>query len=549
MKTVRKVSQVCFLVLFFVLFFQTNRSIDWSDGSMDVAAWLPADFFLRIDPLLGWVSIMSTGQLLLHVFIWTLPVVALTFLFGRAFCGWICPLGTCIDGADRLMRQKKTRRTDRELSRPRLKYYVLAGLFITALFGSQLVWVMDPIALLVRSLTLGIFGPLHWASQSLPEVPVLGWIADRTAGAFPERQAVFRSGLAALLMLSGILSGGLLARRFWCRSLCPLGALLGFMGRFPLFRRRVASDCNECNMCGIDCKMDAIGEQGQKTNVSECIFCYSCSEVCRQEAVRMIQRGGGIAMNLPLDLNRRRLLMGIGLGAVWGLSAKAAVTTRSTRDGSSHITGMYLIRPPGSVSERVFTERCARCGACMKVCPTNGLQPALSEGGLAGIWTPVLMPRIGECSQNCNLCGEVCPTDAIVPFAISEKEHLFIGRAVINRSSCIVWESSKQCLVCDEVCSYSAIYWLDESGKDVLHPETEGNEDEGSPHTQGFPYVDPARCVGCGICEYNCPAGGPDAAIRVTCEGDKRHLSREGQKAWQKDNWVDREGKPDFIED
>jgi polyferredoxin len=545
MKTARRISQLCFFIFFLILFFQTNRHINWADGSMDVSAWAPADFFLRIDPLLGWTSLLSSGSFLLPIVLWTLPVLVLTLLFSRVFCGWICPLGTCIDGADKLVRHKKQRRTDREISRPRLKYYILAGLFITALFGSQLVWIMDPIALLVRSFTLGILGPLHWGAQFLSGVPPMGWMFDRARGLFPERQAVYGSGFVALLMFAGILAGGFLARRFWCRSLCPLGALMGIIGRFPLFRRRVTSECTECMVCGIDCKMDAIGEKGKNTNRSECIFCYSCVNKCRQDAIRMLSTDR--SKSLPLDINRRRLLTGIGAGAIWGISAKAAITTRSTRDGSAHITDTRLIRPPGSVAESLFTERCARCGACMKICPTNGLQPALAEGGLAGIWTPVLAPRIGECSQNCNLCGQVCPTAAIAPFALSEKEHLFIGRALIDRSSCIVWESNKQCLVCDEVCSYSAIYWLDESGKDVLLKKVQGADGETVQIGKGLPYVDPARCVGCGICEYNCPVGGPNAAIRVTCEGDKRHLSRKEQKAWQKDNWVDREGKPSLI--
>ncbi len=545
MKTARRISQLFFLVFFLILFFQTNRRINWADGSMDVSGWAPADFFLRIDPLLVWTSLLSSRSFLLPIALWTLPVVVLAFLFGRIFCGWICPLGTCIDGADKLVRQKKQRRTDREFSRPRLKYYILAGLFITALLGSQLVWFMDPIALLVRSLTLGIFGPLHWGSQFLSEIPILGRLAHSTAELFPERQAVYSSGFIALLILAGILTGGFLARRFWCRSLCPLGALLGIVGRFPLFRRKVTSQCNECTACALDCKMDAIGEKGKSTNTSECIFCYSCVNKCRQDAIQMLSVRRS-QQPLSLDLNRRRLLTGVGVGAIWGISAKAAVTTRSTRDGSGFITGKHLIRPPGSVSESIFTERCARCGACMKVCPTNGLQPTLTEGGLAGIWTPVLVPRIGECSQNCNLCGEVCPTDAIVPFALAEKEHLFIGRAMIDRSSCIVWESNKQCLVCDEVCSYSAIYWLDEIGKEVHPQKMEGADGKTVQIDNGLPHVDPARCVGCGICEYNCPVGGPNAAIRVTCEGDKRFLSRKKQKAWQKDNWVDREGKPLF---
>jgi len=142
----------------------------------------------------------------------------------------------------------------------------------------------------------------------------------------------------------------------------------------------------------------------------------------------------------------------------------------------------------------------------------------------------------------------VCPTEAIEPFELAEKDHLFIGRAVINRSSCIVWESEKQCLVCDEVCSYSAIYWLDKNGNDVMLEEMKAGVGNAAAKSTGFPYVDPARCIGCGICENNCPAGGPDAAIRVTCDGDKRHLSRKEQKAWQKDNWAERKGKPSLVE-
>ncbi len=148
----------------------------------------------------------------------------------------------------------------------------------------------------------------------------------------------------------------------------------------------------------------------------------------------------------------------------------------------------------------------------MKVCPTGGLQPAITEAGLGGLWTPVLVPRIGECVQNCNLCSRVCSSQAIQPFNIYEKRHIYIGRAVIDRSQCLVWNNDRRCLVCDEHCSYHAVYFKEIDGVRK-------------------PFVDPNKCVGCGICENACPVQ-PNAAIRVYSMGDRRNESREEQKAF-----------------
>ncbi|MFQ3550261.1 MAG: 4Fe-4S dicluster domain-containing protein, partial [Armatimonadota bacterium] len=136
--------------------------------------------------------------------------------------------------------------------------------------------------------------------------------------------------------------------------------------------------------------------------------------------------------------------------------------------------------------------------------------PSIFEAGIAGLWTPILIPRIGECVKNCNLCSKVCPTQAIMPIELNEKHYIFIGRAVIDRSHCIAWNSDKVCLVCDEFCSYNAIFWEKING--VKRP-----------------FIDEHRCVGCGICEKACPIQ-PLAAIRVFSFGDKRNQTRDQQK-------------------
>lgn len=166
------------------------------------------------------------------------------------------------------------------------------------------------------------------------------------------------------------------------------------------------------------------------------------------------------------------------------------------------------IRPPGSVPEEVFLNRCLRCGECMKACLTNGLQPSIAEAGPGGLWTPVLIPRQGPCERYCHLCGQVCPTQAIRALSLEEKSYVRIGQAQVDRSRCLEWAYGRACLVCDEVCPYGAI--------------SVGSCQEPGRGRRG-PVVDPQICVGCGVCEHHCPVLG-EAAIRVSAQGEDRLL-------------------------
>ena len=160
-----------------------------------------------------------------------------------------------------------------------------------------------------------------------------------------------------------------------------------------------------------------------------------------------------------------------------------------------------LIRPPGVKNEHEFLNKCIRCGNCMKICPTNGLQPAIFESGLAGIWAPHLVPEIGYCEYNCNLCGKVCPAGAIPRLSLAQKKEQKLGAAVINKFICLPWSQNKECIVCEEHCPVAskAIKTYEEvvAGKKIRKP-----------------YVDISLCVGCGICQNKCPTR-PERAIKV----------------------------------
>jgi MauM/NapG family ferredoxin protein len=173
-----------------------------------------------------------------------------------------------------------------------------------------------------------------------------------------------------------------------------------------------------------------------------------------------------------------------------------------------------LIRPPGSLGESDFLNKCIRCGECMKVCPTNAIHPTTLEAGLAGIWSPMLVCSVGYCEFNCTLCGQVCPTGAIEELTVEDKQLLHIGTAYVDRSRCLPFAFNRSCIVCEEHCpTPKKAIWFE----DVTVTDRDGN------HTVlKQPMVDPELCIGCGICEEKCPINDP-AAIRVTSAGEARN--------------------------
>lgn len=166
----------------------------------------------------------------------------------------------------------------------------------------------------------------------------------------------------------------------------------------------------------------------------------------------------------------------------------------------------FLLRPPGVIDEAEFLSKCVRCAECLKNCPTTGLQPALNEAGLEGLWTPVLMPRVGYCDYGCNACGQVCPSQAIPKLALDEKRQQIVGKASVHRDRCLPWASRTPCIVCEEMCP---------TPEKAIHLETVSVVNgAGETIELQQPHVLREVCIGCGICENHCPLEG-EAGIRV----------------------------------
>jgi len=142
----------------------------------------------------------------------------------------------------------------------------------------------------------------------------------------------------------------------------------------------------------------------------------------------------------------------------------------------------------------------------MKVCPTSGLQPTLLESGLEGLGTPWLVSRLGYCDYGCNACGQICPSGAIPPLDLAQKRQAVIGLAAIDRNRCLPWTHGIPCIVCEEMCSTPE--------KALRLEEVEVTDDRGEPVLVQQPHILEDLCIGCGICEYQCPVAG-ESAIRV----------------------------------
>jgi formate hydrogenlyase subunit 6/NADH:ubiquinone oxidoreductase subunit I len=212
-------------------------------------------------------------------------------------------------------------------------------------------------------------------------------------------------------------------------------------------------------------------------------------------------------------VGRRKTLAALASGVALVPVLRAS---HGVRQGADH----DVIRPPGSLAEEDFAGKCVKCGACIRACPTQVIQPAALQAGLEGLWSPILRFDVGFCSPSCNLCSQVCPTGAIAPVALHErvgtppaKPPIKLGTAFYDRGRCLPWAMGTPCIVCEEVCPVSP--------KAIWVREAEVRRSDGSKVKVQLPYLDPDRCIGCGTCQYRCPVGAK-AAIRVSSVGESR---------------------------
>jgi len=569
----RRISQSFFFALF--LWFCIVATV--GERFWQLRGW-PIDWFFQLDPLVAWGTILSTHTLYWPL-LWALVAVILTIIVGRFFCNWVCPFGSLHHFVGFLARRSKKTPQKIELNRYRkaqgIKYLILVVFLAMAAFPSMAATLqsglLDPISLITRSFNL-----------------VLVPIADRSANLICVPQRFYEGAWLVFAMFLSAVLLNLVIPRFYCRFICPLGALFGVINRFAIWRiGKNKAECVNCRLCERDCEGGC--EPAGNIRISECVLCFNCLDGCKHEVIGYQTKPSAAGQIINPDISRR----GFALSLVSGLFSLGAIRLANELGSNWY---HKVIRPPGALPEEEFVKRCIKCSQCMRVCPTNVIQPAGFQGGLENFWTPVLNNRIGSsgCQLNCVACGQVCPTSAIRPITLQEKKGtgqfaevgpIKIGTAFVDRNRCLPWAMDKPCIVCEENCPVSpkAIFTREEfvtirdgilTVKEVKANTIEIIEsnltpaglatgdyycatEKGQRHkitantensieifpdrkfdkipTAGSkievqirlqqPYIDIEKCIGCGVCEHECPVSGKKA-IRISAVGEIRSTNR-----------------------
>jgi polyferredoxin len=568
--TVRRISQVFFFALF--LWFCIVTTV--GDKFQQIRNW-PVNWFLQLDPLVAIGTILST-QKLYWPLLWALATIILTIIIGRFFCSWVCPFGSIHHFVGYAGNRGKKVAERVKLNRYRkaqgIKYLVLVFLLSMAAFpslaSSLQTGLLDPIPLVTRSVNLAILA-----------------ILDRAAYLTSAGGRFYELGWLIFAVFAGTILLNLVIPRFYCRFVCPLGALFGIISRFSMWRiGKNKAECISCKLCEKACEGGC--EPSGNIKIAECVLCFNCRGDCKHEIISY-QTVPSPAGETPADISRR----GFVLSLASGVFAVPAVRL-SNKIGANWY--YKVIRPPGALGEEEFLKRCIKCGQCIRVCPTNVLQPGGIEGGLENLWTPVLNNRIGSsgCQLNCVACGQVCPTSAIRPVTLNEKRGLAdfagkgpikLGTAFVDRNRCLPWAMDKPCIVCQENCPVSpkAIFTQEVFNTirdgtltvknvaggviEIQEPLAAGKFASGDYYCQieagkrykvaantentielaggsklenvgagakieiqvrlQRPCVDIEKCIGCGICEHECPVSG-SRGIRISAEGESRSANR-----------------------
>jgi polyferredoxin len=265
----RRISQAFFLTLF--VWFCIVSTV--GERFWQLRGW-PVNWFLQLDPLVAFGTMLTTHTLY-RTLLWALVTVILTIVLGRFFCSWVCPFGSLHHFVGYLANRKKNLSQKIQLNKYRkaqcIKYIVLVFLLFMAAFptfGATLqAGLLDPIPLVTRSFSLALVA-----------------VVDRLFGVTSVTGRFYEGAWLIFAIFSAAILLNLVIPRFYCRFICPLGALFGVISRFAVWRiGKMQEPCSDCKLCEKSCEGGC--DPSGRIRISECVLCFNCREDCKDEVI------------------------------------------------------------------------------------------------------------------------------------------------------------------------------------------------------------------------------------------------------------------------
>lgn len=491
LKRLRVVLAVLFLTAITLLFVDVSGEVSNWAGWLAKVQFLPAVFALNLGVIFG--------------------LIVLTLLVGRLYCSVICPMGVFQDVVSWIHTKFRKNRFVYKPAATKTRLIVLALFVVCIIVGlNSLVGLLAPYSAYGRMVNSLLQPVWIWGNNLLAS-----WSESQGNYLFAEHQLWLRSlpvTIVAIVTFIVIAVTAWRSGRGYCNTICPVGTVLGYLSKFSLFRPVIdTTKCNSCGLCARNCKSHCIDPKKHEVDMTRCVACFDCIGKCRQGAIsysiRRNKKSITTANGEEHNPGRRSFLTITGL-ATAAVAVNAA--EKKVDGGLAVIEDKELpkratrIVPPGAVSIKNLESHCTGCQLCIGRCPNSVLRPST---GLNDFMQPTMEFDNGYCRPECTACSNVCPTGAIKSISRADKTSVQIGYAVWIEKNCIVAVDGVECGNCQRHCPSGAIMMVESKKYDG----------------RKIPVINTEKCIGCGACEYLCPAR-PLGAIYV--EGREIHTKR-----------------------